>query len=122
MKLNRIEVSKMVYYYYNDDDINKLVNVLGEPDSIIFDKDDIIKLTLSSKDNDSIFEMLRKILHNSSKITLGNNFAYAYEMDLYPEENDICFNIATDYGIYKSILTNVYYNSNNNLEIVFKKK
>lgn len=120
MKLNGIKVSKMVYYYYDENQINNLINVLGEPDSIIFVDDNII---LSIKNNDDIYYMLRNILQKSSKITNGDSYAYEYELGLNePSQDDIYFTISTDYCSYKSELIHINYNSNNIIEITFKKK
>ena len=121
MKLNRIEVSKVAYYYFDTGKIFELSNVLEEPDSIIFDKGYII-LTISSYIADLVFEIMKVILDKSRKTTIGDGYVYEYELGLEHNPEEVLFTIETLYAVYKVEFTSLYYNNKKGLEIVFKQK
>ena len=119
MILNRIEVSKVAYYYFSTDKIFELTNVLEEPDSIIFDNDNIV-LTISKHIADIVFDIMKLILDKSQKTTIGNSYVYEYELGIPHNSEDTLFTIETFYSSYRVELINLYYNNNRELEIIFK--
>ena len=121
MTLNRIEASKVTHYYFDDDKIYELINVLEEPDSIIFQQE-YITLTLPKYISDITFEIMKLVFNKSQRTTIGDGYVYEYELGVSHNEEDTIFIIETSYSEYRAELCNLYYNENKELVLVFKQK
>lgn len=122
MKLCRVEVSKVFRYYINDPRrIHLIQDILEEPDSIIFQDNNII-ISVSIEKSKYIIDDIRFIMNKSSKTTIGDQYIFEYELGLDElNDKDLLFKIETDYKSYNCILVGIYVNDKI-LEIKFKRE